>query len=282
MKRKFRRWHKVLIIISSLLLTIVILLITLSSNTLVITSYTINNDKLANDFSGAKIALISDLHNQKLDYDNGYLLDFIDDMQPDLILLTGDIIDEWTRDLNNITEFIQGISSIPSYYVNGNHDIKANLYNEFIELLDQNGIINLSGTQQTINVNGGVFTLIGIDEFDIERRFGSVIFPSPITEAKLNNMLSEASGMTILLSHHADFYPLAAELGFDMMVAGHYHGGHIRINDWTPLNWVDSYYGGGKFTIEQMELIVSRGTGDGWFPFRINCNPEIVEILLTA
>jgi predicted MPP superfamily phosphohydrolase len=93
-------------------------------------------------------------------------------------------------------------------------------------------------------------------------------------------LLDDEDDYRILLSHHPNFYSEAADLGMDLMLSGHYHGGHVRLFDWNPAAWIDEKFAGGQSRIEDMELIVSRGAGSGLFPIRINCPAEIVAITL--
>ncbi len=93
---------------------------------------------------------VSDYHNEAIQYANANIIDTIIDQNPDIVVLTGDFIDEYTKNLERITQLIDGLSSIPIYFENGNHDIRAPLCADMLALFEDKGVVDLSGKAQRI------------------------------------------------------------------------------------------------------------------------------------
>jgi len=277
-KKRLRRWLIFLGVIALIPTTLFIF----DSNKLQVTEYEIITDKLPLPFDGFKIVQVSDYHNEAIEYANANIIDTIIAQSPDIIVLTGDFIDEYTKNLDRITQFIDGLSSIPIYFENGNHDIRAPLYTDLLTLFEDRGVVDLSGKAQRIELGGHWLSLFGVEQTEVDDHWGPWNMNiDPVLAPHLTPLLEETDEYRILLSHHPDFYSEAETLGFDLMLSGHYHGGHIRLFDWSPINWLDEKFGGGHFMINDMDLIVSRGAGSGFFPIRINADAEIVIITLS-
>ena len=277
MKKKLRRW----LIFFGVIALIPASLFIFDSNKLQVTEYTISSDKLPNEFDGFKIVQLSDYHNEAINYRNANIIETIVDQSPDLIVITGDFIDEYTKNLDRIETLLNGLSSIPILYENGNHDIRASLYEDLLTMLDTNSIPNISGGRYDITRGSNKITFFGVEQTEVDDHWWPLSMNiDPVLTPHLYPLLDPEDSFRVLLSHHPDFYSEAASLGFDVMLSGHYHGGHIRMFDWSPINWLDDKYGGGQFKVDQMDLIVSRGAGSGFFPIRINADAEIVSITL--
>ena len=277
-KKRLRRWLIFLGVIALIPTTLFIF----DSNKLQVIEYDVVSDKLPLPFDGFKIVQVSDYHNEAIEYANANIIDTIIDQNPDIIVLTGDFIDEYTKNLERITQFIEGLSSIPIYFENGNHDIRAPLYADMLTLFEDRGVVDLSGKAHRIELGGHSLSLFGVEQTEVDDHWGPWNNTTdPVLASHLSPLLDDADEYRVLLSHHPDFYAEAETLGFDLMLSGHYHGGHIRLFDWSPINWLDEKYGGGHFKIDEMDLIVSRGAGSGFFPIRINADAEIVSLTLT-
>ena len=259
---------------------IVFSLLLLDSPAVVITEYVIESAKIPLAFDGFKIVQISDFHDRKVsENDDVSIAAQIASINPDIIVITGDLIDERTKNLDNIHAVFSELNEFPIYYENGNHDIDSPMYAEWLTMMDEVGIVNVSGSKVALARGADTISLFGVEQTHVDDKWGLHNEEDAIG-GHIAPLLSEQDQYRLLLSHHPNFYQEAAELGIDMMLSGHFHGGHVQVFGWTPLDWFDPYYGGGSFDIEGMSLVVSKGVGDGFIPIRIGCDAEIVSITL--
>ena len=278
MKKRWRRWLIFLGVIGLIPATLFIF----DSNDLAVSEYEVVSDKLPLAFDGFKIVQISDFHNEAIEYANVNIIETVLAQDPDLIVLTGDFIDEYTKNLDRVTQLIEGLNTFPILFENGNHDIRAALYDDLLDLFVDKGVIDISGQSYNHEFGGSSITFIGVEQTEVDDRWGPWSMNiDPVLAPHITPLLNPTDEYRILLSHHPDFYTEASTLGIDLMLSGHYHGGHIRMFGWSPINWLDDKYGGGHFIIDDMDLIVSRGAGSGFFPIRINTDAEIVSITLS-
>ena len=129
--------------------------------------------------------------------------------------------------------------------------------------------------------HGESFNLIGVD-FQSPRRFG----PSPAVKRLLGNIegLVDRDRVNILLSHNPDTFDRAAELGIDLSLAGHTHGGQAALEfispEIAPSRLVTPYVAG-WFQRPGGQLYVNRGIGTIFIPIRIGAPPEITVYSLS-
>ena len=118
----------VLAVVAVILLAVVIW--TAWGNTaLELNTYTISSDRLPGAFDGYRIAHVSDLHNTEMGKDNEKLLDMLREADPDIIAITGDLIDSRNTDIDVALQFTKAAMEIaPCYYVTGNHEARVQLY----------------------------------------------------------------------------------------------------------------------------------------------------------
>lgn len=237
-------------------------------NRLVITHYTIPNQEL----HGIKIAFPSDIHirphqGKKL----ARIVKLVNEQKPDIILSAGDFVSGHTkRSTMPIEDIAKGLSKMKSKYgiytVLGNHD---GWYGNarITKALEQNGISVLENENLKLNINGKTVYLAGVED---------MMTGNPDIEKALNN----TKAPTILLSHTPDIFPLIEE-NVDLVLAGHTHGGQIRIPLIGPIFTASRYhdkYAKGLIEENGQKMIVSTGIGESILPIRFNCPPEIVII----
>ena len=235
---------------------------------------TVSSKTLPGSFEGYRIAQISDLHNAEIGKENGDLLSLLREAQPDLIALTGDLIDAKKTDVQTALAFVrEAVKIAPCYYVTGNHEannrsaygeLKAGLISLGVRVLEDEGVL--------LERSGETVTLFGVHD----------PFLSPDFEGALERLPSEE--YTVLLSHRPEFMSLYAEAGADLVLSGHSHGGQFRLpfvwgviapgQGWFPK------YDAGLYTEGETRMVVSRGIGNSIVPLRINNRPEIVLIRL--
>ena len=144
-----------------LILSFIIFLI-IQNNSIVITKANYYNPKIPADFDGFRIAHISDLHNKMFGEDQAELLNKVTNLSPDIIVVTGDLIDRRKYDLDSAMTFISGAVKIaPVYYVSGNHEawsgkfplIKERLLDAGVRILDHTAV-ELSKGKSSIQITG--------------------------------------------------------------------------------------------------------------------------------
>lgn len=250
-----------------------------ANNRLDITEYTYETDALSVSFNGFRIVQLSDLHNKVFPDQNSELLREVRALKPDIIVLTGDIIDVSNHtDVDAALLFMLQIKEIaPVYYVLGNHEhyLEKSVLADFEARIREYGIRLLYNETVQIESNTGqTFSLIGLDELSLQANI-------------LKTLTEEAPDeFQVLLAHEPqyleDYY---AESGVDLIFSGHAHGGQWRIpftnqGLYAPDQGLMPAYTGGVFTAGDSTLYLSRGLGNSAFPLRLFNHPEIVCVTL--
>lgn len=245
-----------------------------------ITNYDITSDKLPKSFDGFKIANISDLHCTYFGENQEGIIDAIKEYEPDIIVLTGDIIDEKNADFDCIETLISGIIDIaPVYSVSGNHEHSN--YKNFLrlnELYANYGVLVLDDEEISITRDGDEIRLYGLSYFGA--------FTNEALKHLLSDRLSYANEdyYSILLNHRSDIFDQLCDYGYDLVISGHTHGGIIRLplvggilsNDRTFF----PKYDGGLFQQGNSTLISSKGLGESNSIPRFYNRRELVFITL--
>ena len=238
-------------------------------NGLEVTSYTYQDENLPEAFDGYKIVQISDLHSAVFGHKQEDIIHEITKLQPDLIFLTGDIIDSNPDSVKAAIDLIYGIYEIaPIYAVSGNHE-NDNL--NYKNLLDQTylkcNVTILDNKSTTLTLNSDTITITGYTD-------GYSLNGLPVADSNHFN---------ILLYHYANHFDYVAAKNYNLVISGHAHGGIVRIpliggliaNDGTLFPKYDA----GIYTSDSSTMILSRGLGDTDIPRFFN-RPELVFITL--
>jgi len=245
-----------------------------------VTEYTISADRLPEGFSGFRIAQVSDLHNAEFGMDNRNLLAKLKDARPDIIVLTGDLIDSGRTDINIAVSFAEkAVTIAPTYYVPGNHESRIAQLDDLYKGLSDAGVTLLLDESVQLQKGNDSITLAGILDFSFREE-------DPVANMKkvLTDLLSESDSYTVLLSHSPEFFEIYTSRHADLVLTGHVHGGQFRLpflgGVYAPGQGFFPKYDAGLFTENNTNMIISRGLGNSIFPFRLNNNPEIVMITL--
>lgn len=241
---------------------------------------TIKSDNLPEDFIGYRIAHVSDLHNTEFGKDNAQLLSSIRNSEPDIIVITGDIIDSRHTDVQIARDFINNASEIaPVYYVTGNHEARVNEENRIDSISLNDNITLLHNENVFLEKDDSKIQLIGVDDPDYLSVYDN--------EEYLNHELSKYADnnhFKILLSHRPELFGIYVNNNIDIVFSGHAHGGQFRLpfigGLYAPHQGFFPEYESGLYTKKNTNLVVSRGLGNSIFPFRINNPPEIIIITL--
>ena len=273
--------------ILTLLLSLLIILSgwTLWGNAaLEVNEFEIVSDRIPQGFDGFRIAQVSDLHNARFGEDNPKLIELLSQTEPDIIVLTGDLIDSRNTDVETALDFArQAVEIAPVYYVSGNHESRVTAYMDLKMGLGNAGVIVLENQIVEITRGQEHITLIGIDDpsFRESYLFGDA---AGIAEQKLGDLQEASDGYTILLSHRPELFDVYVDTGMDLVFSGHAHGGQFRLpfvgGLVAPNQGFFPEYDAGQFTEEKTTMIVSRGVGNSIIPVRLNNRPEIVVVTL--
>ena len=269
-------------------ISIVLIIWTLWGNTaLEINEIIVTSSRIPSSFSGFRIAQISDLHNAEFGEDNVKLLQMLPECDPDIIVITGDLVDSSRTDIGVALAFAEKAARIaPAYYVTGNHEAAISQYDVLKSGLEMAGVVVLEDEAVSLEYNGESITLIGLSDPDIAIKgdlFGEV--PAMVS-TKLRNLTDGDSGYTVLLSHRPELFETYVSCGIDLVLSGHAHGGQFRLpfvgGLIAPNQGLLPQYDAGLYTGGETNMIVSRGIGNSIIPIRFNNRPEIVVVELLS
>ena len=246
--------------------------------------FQVSIDQIPESFSGFRIAQISDLHNAEFGEGNSKLIELLSQSDPDIIVLTGDLIDSRQTDIDVALAFAQEAMKIaPIYYVSGNHEARVREYEDLKMGLLEAGVTVLENQKVQITREGENITLMGIDDpsFWEDYLFGD---SASVARQAIEDLQNESDGYTILLSHRPELFNVYVDTGMDLVFSGHAHGGQFRLpfigGLVAPNQGFFPEYDAGLFSEVNTTMIVSRGVGNSIIPIRFNNRPEIVVVEL--
>ena len=256
--------------------------------------YTIKNEKIPEEFNNFKIVQLSDFHSKGYRNTTEKIISKIKKVNPDIIVMTGDMISHDMTETEEFEKLVKSLAEIyPIYYIDGNHEHLAEklipgeyLYfmeflrelgvitikNDYVEIYKGNESINLYGVNIPLDWPSGVY----VNKLQLERDYVEKTLPEADTD-KFN----------ILLAHNPIFIKQYSKWGADLVLAGHMHGGIVRIpftniGLLSPEREIFPRYAAGKFKVNGSIMIVNRGIGASSFDLRIFNNPEITVITLKS
>ena len=273
----------VLWIALGVLLVVLIVWIHWGNTALELTTYTVRSSRLPGSFEGYRIAHVSDLHNTEMGEDNENLLQLLRDTEPDIIAITGDLIDSRRTDMEIALDFVREAGKIaPCYYVAGNHESRIEEYIDFKAALETAGVTVLEDARMELTLAGECITLIGVRDpsFQVEEKDEEAAY----MDAVLSQLCENGDGYRILLSHRPELFETYAAHDIDLILSGHAHGGQFRL-PWlggvlVPGQGFFPKYEEGLHTQANTNMVISRGIGNSVVPVRINNRPEVILIEL--
>lgn len=247
--------------------------------------YAIKSTKIQ---SKVTLCLITDLHSVWWGKDQSKLLRRISAMQPDLILLGGDIFDDkFSNAQPPVEALLKGICGMaPVFYVTGSHDIWTWRMAEWEKLLERYGVTVLHGETVPFDLSGCRLMITGVDEPAAAIPAGRLDEKAFYLEALAALGKLNAAHFNLLMAHRPEFIDDYARLGFDLVVSGHCHGGQVRIpllvnGLYAPGQGIFPKYAAGLYQVKDTTLVVSRGLHFAWHLPRVFNRPEIVQITLS-
>ncbi len=281
MKKK-RKWLILLVIIFILLIWVI-----WGNITVGLTQIKVSSTHLPKEFSGYRIAQVSDLHNAEFGDGNSTLINLLKKSSPDIVVITGDLVDSNHTDIDVSVNFIsQVVDMAPCYYITGNHEARlGNAYQELEETLTDVGVIVLRDVSTILERDGQSIKIIGLDDPSFAGNSYIYMKSEEIISSKLQKM-GTTDVFKILLSHRPEAFGMYVNNNMDLVLSGHAHGGQVRFPFLggliAPNQGIFPKYDAGTYSESNTTMVVSRGIGNSIMPIRINDRPEIVMIELLS
>ena len=251
------------------------------------------------ELDGLRIAQLSDIHigDYMPPHEIARAVDMANDLQPDISFVTGDFVSSVGDPLDVcITELSRLRAPLGVWGCNGNHEIYAGVEEDAERLFREKGMRLLRAQSAVVEHNGARFNLLGVDYQRDHMTSGE--------DAGPQSMLREIEPLVrrdmanILLSHNPNSFRRAAELGIELSLAGHTHGGQVKVeivdHNVSPARLMTPFVAGlyhlpmnghggtatGSSGLQKAALYVNRGLGTIGFPVRIGVPPEITLLTL--
>ncbi len=236
--------------------------------------------RLPKAFDGFRIAQLSDIHIGPFmpAGDIRKCVAMVNQLKPDLVALTGDFVTWEGSPERAVVEALSGLKApFGIFGCLGNHEIWSGVQDSITRLFAERGAKILRRENATIKSAGERLNLIGVD-YETQTSFG------PPRHEVVSQYLQGVAPLTlpdtvnILLSHNPNTFDRAAELGIDLSLAGHTHGGQVTLEyispDISPARLITAYVRG-WFQKGDSQLYVNRGIGTIFSPVRFGSPPEI-------
>lgn len=241
-----------------------------------------HNKKLPSVFEGFRILHVSDFHDVQFGQQQNKILKQIQIIQPDIIVLSGDMIDQRKTTKENIHRnftFIEGIVKIaPVYYVPGNHEATSSIYPYLKSFLINFGVHVLEDAKVELSREQEKISLLGLK--DPKFYYHECCFEKQL--ATISKTIT--TSFRILISHRHEKLKLYEKYGVDLAFCGHAHGGQIRIPKigglYAPGQGIFPAYTDGFYKLHACTMVVSRGLGNSRAPLRVNNHPQLVVVRL--
>lgn len=237
--------------------------------------WTVVSDRLPGAFDGMRVTLLTDLHGARFGEDSRRLAEAVDKSRPDVIAICGDLADEFT-DRTVLDPLLRRLTAIaPVYYVTGNHEWVRDDTEDLLAQIADLGVTVLRNDYVTLEREGQTLILAGAEDPNGYRDME--------TPAELTARIRRETGSdpyTLMLYHRNDSLDLWAGLETDLVLAGHGHGGVIRLPVVGGLLGVDRQFfpddAEGLYARGRTTLAVSRGLGG----IRLFNRPHLPTIVL--
>lgn len=274
-KSFFRGWRGGLLLCTVLVLSGGLLLH--GNRTLTVTTHRVAFPRLPADFQGFRIVQISDLHGQAFGEGQRRLLTLVESLEPDLVVVTGDLVDQRRRETAAALVLMEGLAAQwTTLFVEGNHEAVLPGYPLLRGRLQAAGVVVLDNATMEIPRGNAFIAVSGVQD-DQTLGWGH------------RAALQERAGVHpdqfhVLLSHKPEHFPHYVADGFDLVFSGHAHGGQFRLpflggvvapgQGFFP-RWSEGIHQEGD-----TRMVVSRGLGNSIIPLRVNNPPEVVLVEL--
>lgn len=254
----------------------------------VVKSYRITNSKLNKKL---RFVVLADLHGRSFGKDNVKLWDKIAELNPDGILIAGDMITAKPgKRFDDTVAFIRKLAEhYPVYYGSGNHEYRMGIYPEkygdmsarYEAAIAGEGLLRLRNQSVCLKDDNLCISGLEIDR-EFYKKWKAPKMDGAYVESKLG--APDRQAYTIMIAHNPSYFPAYAEYGADLVLAGHVHGGIAKLpmlgGVISPALRLFPKYDGGRFEEKDSTMILSRGLGTHTIPVRFLNPGELVEIIL--
>ncbi len=237
-------------------------------------------ESLPPQFDGLRVAELSDLHGRSFGKNNVRLLRTLQKARPDMICICGDLFDEKTN-LTMLEPLLTGLTDIaPVYYVTGNHEWQVKNLREILQKMRAWGVTVLENEGRVLSRGGAEMVVAGVHDpcgpYDMK------------TPAALVRELRSARGndFILMLSHRNDELAMWSQLGVQLVLSGHCHGGVVRLpfvgGVFGTRRELFPEYDAGVYRQDGTTLFVSRGLGYTNVHFRLFNRPHVPIMILRS
>lgn len=251
----------------------------INNHWIVTTEHVYESEKVPTAFDGFRITQISDLHDASFGDRQKNLVEKVQETDPDVIFITGDVIDSNRYDLEKSLEAVRQLVKLTDvYYVIGNHEVATNEVDEIYKALKDVGVHIMPNTSVILEQGGEQLAIAGIED--------------PLNGVETQEMLDQAMArvdkdlFTILLAHRPEKFTTYVANEIELVFSGHAHGGQVRIPGIgglvAPGQGYFPEYTAGMYVDRNTTMAVSRGLGNSTVPYRIFNLPEIVVVELKS
>lgn len=229
------------------------------------------------ELDGLRIAQLSDLHVGST-FDAVWLREVVERtnaMQPDFVLITGDLVDGRPAILGEDMKLLNGLKARYGVLVIvGNHEYYSGVM-PWVRAWRKQGLTVLLNEHRVFNVNGAPLVIAGVADPNAAR-FPGLVLPDP-QKAKEG----APKAFSILMAHQPKDAARHAALGYNLQLSGHTHGGQYFFM-FPLVSWLNKGYRSGLYDLQGMKLYVNPGTGLwGYVPMRVGSPSEITVLTLT-
>lgn len=266
-------------------------------NALEVSRYIIASEKLGEEFSGKRMLHLGDLHGKSFGKDNKRLIRLIDEQKPDVVFLTGDLIDADKKDYSPVYCLLKHLTEhYKTYYIIGNHEQKApikknkKVYERYFKEIKELDLRQMCNERFVLDSEFEIVQEGGINLYGLELPFSSYRYLLSNREAEAIDLefmekrlgRLDTNEFNLLLTHNPLYFKEYVKFGADMILAGHVHGGIVRLpfigGVFSPDRTFFPKYAFGEYKDEKTTMFVTKGLGGSALLMRINCRPEIATI----
>lgn len=276
-------WYYILLIVLGGVAVALILRGIWENHALKCTHVAVASKKVPPMFEGYRIVQISDLHNARFGKGQKKLAALVGAAQPDIIVVTGDLIDKRRPGTGNALRFAElAVRIAPVCYVAGNHEAKSKEFPRLKEALEKLGVRILQNAAVPLERKGERIVLAGLTDarfFTSDKKAFA-----EVSAQALRAFMPQDGAFTVLLAHRPELFSVYRAAGADLALCGHAHGGQFRIPFLGGLIAPDQglfpKYSEGLYCEEGKYMVVSRGLGNSSVPIRLKNRPEVVCVTL--
>ena len=256
------------------------------NNSITISEIAFKSNTIPESFNGYKILQISDLHNKEFGSKQSKILGKIEKINPDIIVITGDLIDSNNTNIDVAMDLIDGIINIaPIYYVSGNHEAWSGSYNDLKSKLENSGVVVLDNKKTEFFNDRDSIDIIGLADTSFIESDWLEYGGNSETKNLLNKLAEDSTNFKILLSHRPELFDIYSNSNVNLVFSGHAHGGQFRLPFIGGLIAPDQGFfpklTEGIHTSNNTSMIISRGLGNSIIPVRIFNRPELIVVTLS-